>query len=256
MEGNFNLAIKAILDKKDSEIDIASAASVLLKVNRNRILFENIVKRKNVEKLRYELQKIYDFRIRDAAAKEAGELEKQAVSIITKTLPVIEEKEAGELKGLRPDHDSLPDEIKARALENQNNYPRMRKLHEQLKLMVDAKACDRYPFLKELKELDETVRRNWNEYDTFTVPDPNAAPPAAPKNPDNTGDSKQISAARKFLSLNKTKLLKMKDDGNEKGYQSLLAKMQEKLDFLIESKAGVSAEQLESLKLAGLETVK
>jgi hypothetical protein len=125
--------IKEVLKTPDGEINIEQAALLLLSLNRNRILYENILRRKNVEKLKYELQKIYSYHSKEYAAEEVKELEAEAVKVVKTTFPEEEKREATETKGMRPDHDLLPDEIKAKYLENLNLYPRMRKLHEQLK---------------------------------------------------------------------------------------------------------------------------
>jgi hypothetical protein len=252
---NLTDQIKKILDTPDNEVDLSSASIILLKVNRNRILHENIIRRNNVAKLKYELKKIYDFRTKENGIEETKALEKAIVPIIKKTLPEIEKIEAAEAKGKRADHDQLPDEIKALLLENQNIYPRMRKLHEQLKLMGNAKACDRYPFLKELKELDETIRANWDKYDKFIIkpvdPDPSSGDPGSGEQ--LPVDAKKISAARKYLSDNKPKLADLKALEDQSKYLALLAKMQERLTFLIESKAGISDEQLAEWKGLGLD---
>jgi hypothetical protein len=261
---NLTNEIKKILDTTDSQIDVEKSAKILLQINRNRILHDSIIRRKNIAKLKYEFQKIYDFRMQEQAVEETKVLEKQAVVILNETLPKIEQKEAEELKGKRTDHDLLPDEIKAKLIENQNAYQRLRKLHEQLKLLNNGKPCDRYPFLKELKELDEKIRRNWDEYDAFViVPPVNPGNENPDKNPD-TGetlpivppvvvpDAKKISAARKYLSDNKSKLAELKSLDDQSKYLALLDKMQERLTLLIVAKAGISDEQLKELSELGL----
>ena len=49
----------------------------------------------------------------------------------------------------------------------------MRELHLQLRnLSTQASTCpdsDRYPFLKEIIELDKRYHKNWQAYDSFTV---------------------------------------------------------------------------------------
>jgi hypothetical protein len=256
MEKNLIEKIKEVLKTLDGEIDIEQAALLLLKLNRNRILYESICRRKNVEKLKYELQKIYNYHSKEDAAEEVKALELDAVKVVKTTFPEEEKREATETKGMRPDHDLLPDEVKAKYLENLNLYPRMRKLHEQLKLMNTTLPCDRYPFLKELKELDEKLRKNWGEYDAFTAtsPNPDNVPeagdiPPAPVAP----DAKKISAARKYLSDNKGKLAELKVQDDQSNYLNLLAKMQERLTLLVTSNAGISDEQLTELKTLGLD---
>ena len=78
--------------------------------------------------------------------------------------------------GKRIDHDSLPDEIKAKYVENLSILQRMRELHLKLRsLSLDTAPCpdsERYPFLKELIELDKKMHDNWEEYDHFVVDAP------------------------------------------------------------------------------------
>ncbi|MDR2085879.1 MAG: hypothetical protein LBP72_01770 [Dysgonamonadaceae bacterium] len=242
--------IKNVLDAPNEQVDIEKAALLLLKLNRNRILYESIVRRKNVEKLKYELQKIYNYRMLDDAAKESKTLEKTAVTVVQKTFPKAEKREATETKGMRPDHEQLPEEIKAKYTENLNIFPRMRKLHEHLKLMNNALPCDRYPLLKELKELDEQLRRNWDEYDAFAVVPP--APPTGDTPPATVPDAKEISAARKYLSDNKAKLAELRQQDDQSKYLALLDKMQQRLDLLLKANAGISDEQLAELTGLGL----
>jgi hypothetical protein len=246
--------IKEVLDTSNERIDMEAAALLLLKLNRNRILHENILRRKNVEKLKYELRKIYDYRLLEDAAKESKELEKEAVKIVEQTFPKEEKRQAAETKGMRPDHEQIPDEIRAKYMENLNIYPQMRKLHEQLKLMNNALPCDRYPFLKELKELDEKLRTNWDEYDAFViVAEEKRNEEKQDENPPATlPDIKEISAARKYLSDNKAKLAELRTEKDQSKYLELLEKMQKRLDLLLKCNAGISDEQLAELKGLGL----
>jgi hypothetical protein len=250
MEADLTGRIKEILDTPDREVDIAAAALLLLKMNRNRILYESICRRKNTDKLKYELRKMYDFHTTADAAKKTRALEQRAAETVRTTFPKEEKREASATKGLRPDHEQLPDKIRAKYLENLNIYPKMRKLHEQLKLMNTALPCDRYPFLKELKELDDRLRKNWDEYDNFSAAPAGAA--VATPSP-VVLNTKKISAARKYLSDNKATLSELKAQADQSKYLNLLSKMQERLALIISSGAGISEGQLSELKALGLE---
>lgn len=74
--------------------------------------------------------------------------------------------------GKRADHDTLPPEIQAMFVENADIMRKMRELHLQLRnLSAQSSTCpdsDRYPFLKELIELDKRYHHNWQVYDNFT----------------------------------------------------------------------------------------
>lgn len=75
--------------------------------------------------------------------------------------------------GKREDHDSLPDEVKAKYVENLSILQRMRELHLRLRsLSLDSATCpdsERYPFLKELISLDKKLHANWEAYDTYVI---------------------------------------------------------------------------------------
>jgi hypothetical protein len=58
--------IKEVLDTPEGEADIEPAALLLPKLN--RILYESIPRRKNVDKLKYERRKIHTFRSREEPA--------------------------------------------------------------------------------------------------------------------------------------------------------------------------------------------
>ena len=75
--------------------------------------------------------------------------------------------------GMRADHDLLPAEIQALYVENASILQKMRELHLILRnLSLDNVACpdsERYPFLKELIELDKKYHSNWKAYDSFSM---------------------------------------------------------------------------------------
>ena len=75
--------------------------------------------------------------------------------------------------GIRADHDLLPAEIQALYVENASILQKMRELHLTLRnLSLDNVACpdsERYPFLKELIELDKKYHSNWKAYDSFSM---------------------------------------------------------------------------------------
>jgi hypothetical protein len=75
--------------------------------------------------------------------------------------------------GIRADHDLLPAEIQALYVENASILQKMRELHLTLRnLSLDSVSCpdsERYPFLKELIELDKKYHSNWKAYDSFSM---------------------------------------------------------------------------------------
>ena len=244
---NLTDEIKRIIDLPENEVDVNEAATLLLRVNRNQILFNNIIRRNDVERVLYELKKIYDFRMQDDALKKTAVMEVEVKKVI-ETNPeftLTDEQLEDAPKGMRADHDELPEEIKALFVENFDIFRRMRKLHEQLKLMNNQKPCDRYPFLKEMLELDNQHRENYNAYDNY------GKKPAQPETKIETvmvADPKLVSAARAYLSRNKAKLETLEGDAKEE----LLQKMQERYSYLVATDSGVSDEQKAEYKALGL----
>lgn len=216
---------------ESQEQDINTGAELLLRVNRNRILHQNIIRRNMKDKLIYELEKVLSLREHGDPCAQVPQMEEKA-----KELTIPQEGEEHE-RGMRPDHDSLPDEIKLLVEKNLLIYPIMRKLQESLKLLKTP--CDREPYLKELLALDASLRANWNQYDTFDKN--NASDPSAI-------DAKRISANRKYLSQGKKTILNL--EGERKA--DALAKMQIRYDELKAAKVGFDEVQLAELIAIGI----
>jgi hypothetical protein len=87
--------------------------------------------------------------------------------------------------GKREDHDALPDEIKAKYVENLSLLQRMRELHLRLRsLSLENATCpdsERYPFLKELISLDKKLHANWEAYDHYVAPSSGVVPSRSPR---------------------------------------------------------------------------
>ncbi len=78
--------------------------------------------------------------------------------------------------GKRKDHDSLPEEIQACYTENLHLMQEMRHNRAQLLVIINGpqSSCpdgDRYPFVKEIIDLDTRYRANWQKYDEYVAPE-------------------------------------------------------------------------------------
>lgn len=253
--------LKHITTASNNEIDLNESALLLLRFNRNRILYDNITRHKLYDKLKYEAGKIVDLfcarlginqeSFEDDPAAEMEEQEKRFLAI-----PAIEEQEKA--RGMRADHDALPDNIRLLFTQNSELYLRMRKLHEALKTMDGAKPCDRFPYIKEFLELDDTVVKNWEMYDAYkletetnTNSNKNSTVDKIMTEAIQTIDAKRISANRKYISDNKEKLAKLSAEKSQKA-ENLRKKMQERVTELLTANAGMSDEQLTDLSKLGI----
>lgn len=187
MDHKFTEQIKKWLETPEDERDYSVGALYLLKLSGNQILYKNIVaaldKRHDV--IEYQLQKYYNFRVQALTHAQVEEMAAQVETIVAEHIPLAATADEQPQKGKRPDHDTLPDEIKAKYVENLSLLQRMRELHLRLRsLSLDNSPCpdsERYPFLKELISLDKKLHANWEAYDHYVAPGPDAAPSRSPK---------------------------------------------------------------------------
>ena len=186
MDHNFTELIKQWLETPSDQRDYSVGALYLLKLSGNQIMYRNIVAQldRRHDFVDYQIQKYYNFRVQALTHAQVEEMQQQVDVIVAEHISLA--ANADEHKtGKRDDHDSLPDEIKAKYVENLSILQRMRELHLKLRsLSLDTAPCpdsERYPFLKELINLDKKMHANWEEYDHFVATAPSAKAAAKSK---------------------------------------------------------------------------
>lgn len=210
MDHKFTEQIRQWLETHEDERDYAVGALYLLKLSGNQILYKNIVaaldRRHDV--IEYQLQKYYNFRVQALTHAQVEEMAAQVQTIadehhLTDDASTVPEDERR--LGKREDHDSLPDEVKAKYVENLSILQRMRELHLRLRsLSLDNATCpdsERYPFLKELITLDKKLHSNWEEYDHYIISSSQANPSNAAKKSTKSSVSGRKSASKKANSV-------------------------------------------------------
>lgn len=186
MDNKFTELIKQWLETPSNQRDYSVGALYLLKLSGNQIMYRNVVAQldRRHDFVDYQIQKYYNFRVQALTHAQVEEMQQKVDVIVAEHISLA--ANADEHKtGKRIDHDSLPDEIKAKYVENLSILQRMRELHLKLRsLSLDTAPCpdsERYPFLKELIELDKKMHANWEEYDHFVASAPSAKAAAKPK---------------------------------------------------------------------------
>ena len=168
--------VKAYLEAEPEKRDLAEGALLVLQLTNNRIMYQNFMRRPNhyASRIEYELQKKYNFYLQQLTHEQVAEMGKQ-VEVIAKEHNLPNEHEEFK-KGKRADHDALPVEIQALYAQNLSIMQQMRRCHTQLQLLsVEHSTCpdsERYPFLKELIDLDKQYHANWEQYDHYKVGEP------------------------------------------------------------------------------------
>lgn len=183
MDHKFTHRLRSWLETPANDRDYEAGALMLLQLSGNRILYQNITANLPAHKadIEYQLQKYYNFRVKDLTKEEVAVMEKK-VETIAKDHHLDKQrraKSAGEAEfrsGKRQDHDELPEEIQALYVENASLLQRMREVHLKLRsLSLGDATCpdsERYPFLKELIDLDKRYHANWDTYDHFVIQSP------------------------------------------------------------------------------------
>lgn len=174
MDHKFTELIKQWLETPSDQRDYSVGALYLLKLSGNQIMYRNVVAQldRRHDFVDYQIQKYYNFRVQALTHEQVEEMQQKVDVIVAEHISLA--ANADEHKtGKRDDHDSLPDEIKAKYVENLSILQRMRELHLKLRsLSLDTAPCpdsERYPFLKELIDLDKKMHANWEEYDHYVI---------------------------------------------------------------------------------------
>lgn len=176
IDHDFTEKIQQWLETAHEERDYEQGALYLLKLNGNQIMYRNLMAnpRRKAEFIEYHLRKHYGFRVKELTHAQVTQMQKQVEQIEKKHYSFAEDNPAKEFKqGKRADHDTLPDEIQAFYVENLSLLQRMREVHLRLRTLSTADApcpdSERYPFLKELIELDKKMHANWEQYDHYVA---------------------------------------------------------------------------------------
>lgn len=258
MDHKFTEKIRTWLDTPVSERNIDEGATMLLQLNRNRILHQNIIRRgvKMMPKLEYELKK--HLRIRDD-----GKTLHEVVAMEKKIMPVVEkmvEKPEAEHAGKRADHDELPEQIQQLWDSNFERYAKIKALFEELKAMEKLQPCDRYEKLKLLNEAEKAYREALAVYDGYLKE--NNYPKDAPTVLDNEVGvtsfvdpaelATQIGNARKYISEGKGKLKKLIEAGYEAKADTLRSKIVERARIIQQAGAPISDDTLAELSELGI----
>jgi len=197
MDHKFTELIKKWLEKPETERDYSVGALYLLKLSGNQIMYRNIISQidRRHDVVDYQLQKYYNFRVQALTHAQVEEMAAQVETIVAEHISLAATADEQPQKGKRPDHDTLPDEIKAKYVENLSLLQRMRELHLRLRsLSLENATCpdsERYPFLKELISLDKKLHANWEAYDHYVAPGPEATPSRSAKAKRSAAGSKK-----------------------------------------------------------------
>ena len=162
--------MRRYLEAEPSDRDNAEAAKILLRVSGNIHLYNQIMRTgpdRMAPLIERKLKDYYQFRLAKLTHEEVKRMSSRAEVIVKDTSKREEEIRSGR----RPDHDSLPDEIRAAYAEALGCLHSERELHLQIRRLALSEATcpdsEIYPFVKEIIRLDDRRLALWRRYDEY-----------------------------------------------------------------------------------------
>ena len=244
-------------------------AEMVLKLTRNMSMYQTIIRRpeKFESKIRYELQKFLPMRLEQMTTQDVKALSAELIPEVKKAVDdetAFSESEKGgdnnaylpAASGIRPDHESLPEDVQSVWSDNKERWLKIKQLYNTL--LAIEQPCDRFEYLKQLKELWYTYKRELERYDNYVAPE--AGETADDAAPSPVDIAKDIANARAYITKNVDKLIELRneslssDDATKAldDYNKLLAKMQQRVDTLNNNNAPIGDDLKAKLNEAGL----
>lgn len=266
-----------------SREQIEAGAMLLLRLNRDNGMYQRIMHRpeRMLSFLEYKLRRFLQIRkdgqtIRDVI-KLDNEITPHLQAVINsepipveggaELLPVEQpaEKDGGNemyfRKGIRPDHDQLPDNIKAIWPANAERWKKIKEAYETCKSLTEP--CDRYEYLKVLKDTWYKYKQEMARYDDFRLTDDKGSDGDGAADQTQTltpEQEKELGNADSYISKNMPQMQQLvaaakEEDFNEeqkKQLESLRKRIQQRVDVLLKYGRTLTDERREQLLLCDI----
>lgn len=262
-------------EKHDRE-SVAHGAEMVLKLTRNMSMYQTIMRRPErfESKVRYELQKFLPMRLENMTTQDVklldAELTPQIAAAIEEQAKFEAEHKAEEdndtevpeggylpaASGIRPDHDTLPEDVRNIWAENKERWLKIKKLYNTL--LTFEQPCDRYEYLKQLKDLWYTYKSELGRYDGYVAHSDDAQTEGEEPTPADI--AKNIANARSYITKNVDRLAELRrlsresDDATKEldEYNKLLTKVRARVTVLNDNNAPIGDDLKTKLNEAGL----
>ena len=255
---------------------VSAGAMLLLQLNRDSAMYQRIMRnrKQGVKFLEYKLRRFLRLRqdgqtIQDVVKLDheiTPEIEPAVTSDILMSdvgklpvvTPAVHEGETGCVvrKGIRPDHDKLPANIQAIWPANAKRWKKIKEAFEALKQLTEP--CDRYEYLKVLKETWYKYKHEMARYDDYqlTADGGSEGEGAADQTPALTPEQeKELKNADSYISKNLPQFQQLvaaakEEDFNDeqvKALESLRQRIQQRVDVLLKCGRTLTDERREQL---------
>lgn len=270
MDKEFTESLKRWLETPREERDVREGAELLLRINGNRHIYNLAMNRPEAahDHVEYDLKKFLQIRLDGHTVESIREMERELLPKVCSLIPTLEEETESEFsedenveetptapnvhRGRRPDHDDLPEHIRAIYDRGGELYEKIRRTFTELQDMEKAPPCDRYEKIKILEGLYEEYIAGWDEYDAYSTADEGeeTTEPA-----DQGNEAKRVAAARKFISTHVAKLeqlLKAEEPAPDE-IEEERRQITERITLIVETGGSFKSDFAQRLKDAGVE---
>ena len=167
------------------------------------------------------------------------------------------------VRGRRPDHDQLPEDVQAIYDRNAERWRKMRQLHAQLAQMIASPGyapCDGNELCYILRQTDTELRADWQLYDEYVITPKEPEGEAPTEDPDKDADTDKRDSVEVFTDNVKTiqnartaitRGLKV-----ESPNEAQLQKLQKAVDTLVALKQVIKPETIKRLEAVGVNVPK
>ena len=205
---------------------------------------------RTLEKVEYELRKHTKYLVDELDLADVNQMNAE---IMPQIQEAVNDEQKPDHRGIREDHDRLPDNIKALWADAAELWKKIKAVFETCKSITQA--CDRYEYLKVLKDSWYEYRDMMKQYDGYVM-DTMAPSSEVPSGNDVvTDNSRTVINARSYISKNISRLRSLHDSGEPEDvplYDSLQEKMRKRVDVLISCKAPITDDLRQKLADAGI----
>lgn len=249
--------IQAWLESGDrSDEAVIRGAEMVLRLNRNRNMYMATMRKPSVmaTKIERELRKHLAYYSDGLTLAEVERMTEQVMAdvaphieaekdVVATAEPEDMHRQMESRRGKREDHDALDASVRALWAKNGERWKRIKEAYATC--LTLSQPCDRYEYLKVLKELWYQYKKDMALYDE--------AKPGTVISDDTRTVSQDAKSARPYISKNLPVLEQLTADGsNEAKRQELLAKVQERVDILLNANEVIKEETMARLAAVGI----
>ncbi len=249
---------------------------LLLQLNRDQSMYQRILRRPQHELkfLEYKLQRFLKLRNDGKTVSDVVKLDQEIIPhlqaiINAEPVPVegqavllpveqpAEQNGGNEMyvrKGIRPDHDKLPENIQAIWPKNAERWKKIKEAFEACKQLTEP--CDRYEYLKVLKDTWYKYKQEMTRYDDYRLTDDKGSNGAAEQIPTLTPEQeKELGNADSYISKNLPQMQQLVaaakevdfNEAQKKQLESLRGRIQQRVDVLLKYGRTLTEERREQL---------